>query len=71
MCVGRDWRDLCIETSRGQPLFCQRYVVVAVNDVVGNARVMRLLLKNRLKDFSALPLVREGLIGLGGCDVER
>ena len=69
--VGRNRRDFCIETGRGQPLLCQSDVVIAVNDVVSDTRVMRLLLKDRLKDFSAFPLVGESLIGLGSCDIER
>ena len=42
-----------------------------MNDVVGDARVVRLLLENGLENFAALALVRESFVGLGRGDVER
>jgi len=38
---------------------------LAVNDVVSDARMMRLLGKNGFEDLSALPLIGKGLVGLG------
>jgi len=48
---------------RTEALLGENGIVVAMNDVVSDARMARLLLEDRLEYFAALALVGKGLVG--------
>src|SRR5438270_11874139 len=62
--------DLRVCPCRGQALARQHRVVVTMDKVVRYARVVWLLLEDRLEDLPAFPLVRKSLVGLGRSDIQ-
>ena len=64
-------RNLGVQSRRFQPLLCQHRIVIAMNDVMRDAWMVRLLLENRLKNFAALALVGKCLVRLRRGDRQR
>src|SRR5207302_10872091 len=63
--VCRSRRDFSVRTGCTQTFLGQQGIVVAVDDVVGYARMLGLVGENRLEDFAALALIGKGLVGFG------
>src|SRR6267378_2638683 len=66
--VRRGWRDFGVHARSPQTLLGKHRIVVAMNDVVGDAGMMRLLLEDGLKNFATFALIRESLVGFRGGD---
>ena len=64
-------RDFGVAAGRRQPDFGERRVIVRVNDVVDDPRVLRQLLRQWVEDRGGLVLLCEGLVGGRRCRVER
>ena len=64
-------RDLRIAQRRRQAFDGDRRIVVQMDQIVGDARMLRLALENRLEDRRAFELVGVGLVGGRGRDIER
>ena len=69
--VRRGGRELGVAVGRLQPALGERRVVVGMDQVVHDARVVRLARELRLQDLGRLELPRVGLVGRQCCDVER
>src|SRR6516164_8845793 len=63
--VRRGRSDLGVDARCSQTLFGEHGIVVAVDQVMRDARMVWLLGQNRLQDFAALALVGKGSICLG------
>ena len=69
--VGRGRRDLGIALGGADPFLRKRRSVVEMDQIVRDARMMRLALEDRFQDGRALALVGIGLVVGRGRDVER
>ncbi len=69
--VGGGRCDLGIHARCSETFLRERRIVVAMNDVVRDAGVMRLQFEQRLQNLAALLLIGEGLVRFGGGHVER
>src|SRR5712692_3877649 len=63
-------RDFGVHARGAEALLGEHGIVVAMNDVVRDSRMVGLLLEDRLKNFATFALVREGLVGLRSGDSE-
>src|SRR5215472_163682 len=61
-------RNLSVHARRRKALFGENRIVVAMDDVMRDAGMMRPLLENRFEDFAAAALIREGLVRFGSGD---
>src|ERR1051325_9635375 len=69
MCRGGS--NLRIHARCPKPLLSENRIVVTMNDVMSYTRVLRLLSKYRLKNFTALTLIGKRLVRFGSGDRER
>ncbi len=60
----RSGSDLGVHARRPQTLLGQHRIVVAVDDVMRDARMMRLPGENWFQNLAALALVGKGFVGL-------
>src|SRR5215467_14710497 len=65
------WGNLGVQSRRGKALFSENRIVVAMNDVVRDARMVGILGEEGFEDFPAAALIRKGLVGFGSGDVQR
>ena len=69
--MGRRGRDGRIGTRRRKRRLRQNRVIAAMDEIVRDPRMIRLLRENRRQNFYTLALVGESLIRLGRDDIER
>src|SRR6516162_7015311 len=60
--MGGGGGDLGIGSRSNKSLLGQHRVVIAVDEIVSDPGMVRLLLKDRFQDFAAFPLVGESLV---------
>src|SRR5215469_6462122 len=68
--VSRCWRDLGVHPCGSQAFLGEQGVVIAVDDVMRYAGMVRLPGKNGFEDFTTLALIAKRFIGLGSGDGE-
>ena len=60
--MGGGGSNFCVHARGSQALLRQHGIVVAMNDVMRDARMMGLFLENRLEDLAAPALICKGLV---------
>ena len=69
--MGRGRRNFRVHARGRQASLRQHRVVIAMDDVMRDTGMVRLLLEHRFEDFAASPLIRKRLVGFGRGDGER
>jgi hypothetical protein len=69
--VGRVGCDLGIAQRRRQALGGDRWIIIQVNQVVSDTRVLRLALQDRLENCRAFELIGVALVGRRRRNIER
>ena len=69
--MSRSGRNFGVQACGSKALFCEDRIVIAMDDVVGDAGMVGLLRENGLEDLTATAMIREGLVRLGSDDVKR
>ena len=69
--VRRGWSDFGISPGRLETFLGERRIVVEMDEVMGDARMLRLALEDRLEDGCSFELVGIGLVIGRGRDVQR